>query len=71
VAGALTTEQIAARQGKPAWFVQDVLRDEQRRGHVEQTPDGRWRVSAKFVERFGRAFGEVRPDQYLNHREDE
>jgi hypothetical protein len=51
----LTTEQIAARQWKPAWYVEEVLRDEAKRGHVEEI-DGHWRATPTLVETYAGAF---------------
>jgi hypothetical protein len=52
----LTVEQIAARQWKPARYVEEVLRDEAKRGHVELV-GGRWEATHRLVEMYGNAFG--------------
>jgi hypothetical protein len=53
--GGLTTEQLAAWR-RPAWFVRDLLRDEQRRGHVRQI-NGRWCATESLLETYWAAFG--------------
>lgn len=55
----LSIEELA-RRNPLRGFLFEVLRDEQRRGHVEPV-DGGWRATAAFVETFGGAFGYLTP----------
>ena len=60
MASGLTVEQIAERQWKPTWWIEAVLHDEERRGHVELVGD-RWQASQELVAAYGSAFS------YLGH----
>jgi hypothetical protein len=52
----LTTQQIAVRQRRPVSYVEEILADEQDRGHVELV-GGRWEATERLVERYAGAFG--------------
>ena len=54
-AGGRTTEAIAAAVGTGRAFMAEILSSERRRGHVERTPDGGWRLTAKAEQRYGHA----------------
>jgi hypothetical protein len=53
-----TTEQISESTKIHADILELVLRDEQRRGHVEKVGQ-HWRISAAAEERYGRALRDL------------
>ena len=69
MATGLTTEQIAERQWKPTWWIEAVLHDEARRGHVELVGD-RWQATPRLIRDFGGALAYVTgpPPKTTNRR---
>jgi hypothetical protein len=53
-----TTQELAASTRIHPPFLEAILRDEQRRGHVERSGD-RWSLTASAEARFGSALREI------------
>jgi hypothetical protein len=68
--GGLTVEELAARQRMPRHFLEAVLADELRRGHVERRGE-KWVATERLVGRFGTAFNHLAETENLERRRED